>query len=55
MDVQTPMGDSVCDDIYDGKLCIIVNWNVSGRGGGFEWSDDYTELRRHSLHGNAFG
>ena len=44
LDIQIPRGNTVCADSFENTLYIIVNWNVSGCGGGFEWSDDDTYL-----------
>lgn len=54
LDIQIPRGNIVCADAYKNTLYIIVNWNVSGCGGGFEWSDDDTYLAAFDMRKERF-
>ncbi len=54
LDIQIPRGSTVCADSFKDKLYIIVNWNVSGCGGGFEWSDDDTYLAVFDIRKERF-
>jgi hypothetical protein len=49
-----PHCDTACADVYDGRLYIVLNWNVSGSSAGFDWSDDDTHLGVFNLKKGRF-